>query len=87
MGGLGLMAWQRACQLTYGDGEALAIGWLRPREMSYPSRCANSIYYDIVDCITFGHQWRAEIEFNSCARCRAVKANRDFKPGEFHRGY
>lgn len=43
-------------------------------------------YYNIIDCIVEGHQWRAEKEFNSCARCHAVKANRDFKPGEFHSG-
>lgn len=34
-------------------------------------------------CRLFGHQWRAEKEFNSCARCHTSKANRDFKRGEF----
>lgn len=38
-------------------------------------------------CRWSGHRWRAEKEFNSCARCHTSKANRDFKPGEFQRGY
>lgn len=37
-------------------------------------------------CRLVGHCWQAEKEFNSCRRCHTSKANRDFKPGEFHSG-
>lgn len=88
-GALAQMVWGLACQRAYGDPSGLPIACLKRRSEVRPRitiGSANEFYYAIIDCIAVGHRWRAEKEFNSCGRCHEVKANRDFKPGEFHRG-
>ena len=93
MGGLAVMAWRLACQRGYNDPDALSTFHMHrkrpsPKDLAAMLACnsANGHYFQLIDCVTYGHEWRAEKEFNCCARCRMVKANRDFKPGEFHRG-
>jgi hypothetical protein len=90
MGGLALMAWKLACYRAYGENEYLPIYFLKSRDhVLGKSRveCANDWYWDIVACVESGHHWRAEKEFATCGRCLIAKAMRDFKPGEYHRGY
>jgi hypothetical protein len=90
MGGLALMAMRLAGRRLY-DWEIIPQHVVGPVSRKaagrYPAAHPFAFeYYKIIDCITNGHQWRAEKEFASCGRCHATKAMRDFKPGEYHRG-
>jgi cytochrome c553 len=90
MGGLAVMAWKLACYRAYGEDGYLPIAFLKSRAHVLGQirvECANDWYWDIVAYVESGHQWQAEKEFASCSRCHNTKAMRDFKRGEYHRGY
>ena len=88
--GLALMAWRLAGERS-GFGVGFTEVWKpcsrQSAEANDRVNACSAMYYRIIDCVTYGHVWRAEKEFASCGRCHNTKAMRDFKPGEYLRGY